>query len=75
MTDESDHVRLVLIEGRMKEMTEQMELQAQATRDLVEAWRSAKTLIAFVQLAAKIGAACAALWLMGKGLLQIGTIK
>ena len=75
MADESDHVRLVLIENRLNEMNEKLDDQAQATRELVDTWRSAKTLIAFVQLAAKVGAALAALWLMGKGLLQIGEIK
>ena len=75
MTDESDHTRLVLIEGQVREIKNAMETQTQATQDLVEAWRSAKTLLAFVQLAAKVGAACAAIWLMGKGLFHFGEWK
>ena len=71
MTDESDHVRLVLIEKQMREMTAQMEMQVAATRDLVDMWRSARTMIAFVQILAKVGAACAALWLMGKGVVGL----
>lgn len=71
MTDESDHVRLILIERRLEEVIDQMEAQTQATQDLVEAWRSARTMIAFVQVLAKVAAAIAALWLMARGILGV----
>ena len=72
MTDESDHVRLVLIEGQIKEIKEAMEVQTRVTQDLVDAWRSAKTLLAFIQLLAKIATACGVLWLTFKGFMSLG---
>lgn len=72
MTDESDHTRLVLIEQQVGELRRTLDEQTQLTRDLVEAWRSAKGLLAFVQLAAKVSAAIAGLVLVIKGIGNLG---
>jgi hypothetical protein len=68
MTDETDHTRLVLIEQNVEALTRAMEMQTTATRDLVDAWQSAKGFLTFVQLAAKIAAAIGGLVLVVKGI-------
>lgn len=73
MSEESDHTRLVLIDQRLTELSRQVEAQTQTTADLVDAWRSAKTFLSFVQLLAKFAAAIGGLWLMAKGFM--GMVK
>lgn len=71
MTGESDHVRLILIEGQLREMNQRMDIQASATRDLVDLWRSARSMVALIVVLGKIGTAAAAIWLIVRGLLGL----
>lgn len=78
-TDESDHTRLVLLENQVKDLKSLVEMQVNATQDLVDAWESAKGFLAFLQLMgrvvtalAKISAVVAAAWLAVRGLNGAG---
>jgi hypothetical protein len=66
--EESDHVRLVLIELQMAEIRREMQAQTQATQDLIEAWRSAKGSLIFLQTLAKIIGALGVIYLGFKGI-------
>ena len=65
------HTRQSLLEQRHDELSRRMDMQYQATQDLLEAWNSARALLNFVQLLAKVGAACAAIYLFAKGMVHI----
>lgn len=71
MTDESDHTRLVLIEQSVAELGRQVEMQTQATHDLIEAWKSAKALLAVIVFLSKVATACGVLWLTVKGFREL----
>ena len=72
MRSESDHTRLVLLEQDMKELSRQLAMNTSATLDLVEAWQSAKAMIAFVFLMSKIAVAVGICYAAIKGLIHIG---
>lgn len=75
MNDESDHIRLVLIEGQLADLAVRVEEQTKVTRDLVEAWQSAKTLVSFIRLLASIAVAGAVLIAVLKiPLMKIGIL-
>lgn len=65
---ESDHTRLALLERQIKEMREDVQAQTIATRDLLEAWNSAKWLISVVRLLGSISVALAACYALFKGI-------
>lgn len=65
---ESDHTRLVLLERQIKEMREDVQAQTAATRDLLEAWNSAKWLIGVVRLFGSIAVALGACYALFKGI-------
>lgn len=65
---ESDHTRLVLLERQIKEMREDVQAQTAATRDLLEAWNSAKWLIGVVRLFGSIAVALGAYYALFKGI-------
>ena len=75
MNDESDHIRLVLIESQISDLAVRVEEQTKVTRDLVEAWQSAKTLVSFIRLLASIAVAGAVLIAVLKiPLMKIGIL-
>lgn len=72
LVDDGDHiqVRQSLLEQRFDELSRRMDMQYQATQDLVEAWQSARTMLAFIQFLAKVGTAVGVVYLFVKGIVR-----
>jgi hypothetical protein len=69
--DDQDHVRLALIEGKLREQGVDIKELTDSVRELVEAWDSAKHVVLFVMFLAKLVAAVGTAWLIVKGVLGL----
>ena len=74
MTDfnESDHTRLVLLEKQIAELRRDVKTQTTATRDLLDAWNSAKWLVGLVRLIGSVAVALGACYALFKGIYTLG---
>lgn len=65
MNDEDPIVRIALLEREVSDLRVAVQAQTKATRDLIEAWNSAKWLVGLIRLLGSIAVAigaCYALW-------------
>lgn len=54
--------RLLLLEGKVDVLADALSQNTKAISEMVEVWKSAKHLVAFIFLCAKLGAAISLIW-------------
>jgi hypothetical protein len=65
--NESDTIRLKVLELQQKELKSSVDTLSDDVRDLVHAWRTATGLLAFVQITAKLAGAIIVLYGLWEG--------
>lgn len=60
--DLGEKYRLMLLENKVDQLADAMKLNTDAVDEMVEVWKSAKHLVAFIFLCAKLGAAISLIW-------------
>lgn len=68
LLQESDRVRLSLLEQDVKALRRDVQAQTRATHDLIDAWNSARGFIALVHIAVKVVIGLGVLWAAAKGI-------